>query len=1010
METYGQVHFASYDKEVGQYLTFDNPIILMQRLFVYILLCAFMGAEVSAQSATSIKRKLNTYFHAYSNPSYTCKEKARVEKFLVRQTRKEVEVVVSEVFLGQPFTNEVVSRIYNEIRPYLPPAYRNWDVIVSVNGYPIEELVPAGMLRTAAKHRYWGEVEYKNHSWTFPLSRPFAINNGMQGRHLAVWASHGRYYDFRKEQWRWQRPGLFGTCEDILTPSIATQFLMPMLENAGAVVFSPRERDTQVNEVIVDNDRPQAGGTYREDSGPRKWDDAGRGFAHLRETYRDMQNPFDEGSARKVVAQSEKEMVSSVTWTPDIPESGEYAVYVSYKSLPTSVPDAVYTIRHQGISTLVAVNQRMGGGTWVYLGTFAFDKGQSLDGSVSLSNHSSFQGHVTADAVRFGGGMGNIERGDPFDQYQTTSGLPRYLEGARYYMQWAGMPYRVYSTKEGENDYADDINARGHGVNHVARGSVFMPNDTLPGLRVPLELSIGLHTDAGLRDDMDIIGTLGIYTTQFYDKQLATGLSRLCSRDLADATLSQVYKDLSFHLGLWNRRSLYDRNYSESREPQVPSMILEMLSHQNYADMLVAHDPYCKFLLARAVYKAMLRHTASMHQCKAPTVQPLPVKDVAAVANVQAKHITLSWSPQDDPLEESAKPTSYIIYIRQNDRGWDNGTVVNANKVNIAAVPGVLYRFRIAALNDGGSSMRSEEVCARVPYGKNTRSVLIVNGFERVAAAQAVDMDTLRGFDMRQDPGVAYMKDISIYDLNGMPVAGNTFDYPALHAKDLLLADEDFTAHRDMAISSCTVSALPQLPVKDHCMIDLILGAQRFDGYSHRTYQAFPEHLQRKLSDYAASGGGILVSGAYVGEDLRTDAQKDFARRTLKYTYAGSVHTDSMKLAGMGTEFGLLSYLNPYMYTTTRVNALQPADGAFATLMMNESNTTYGPATDPDGGGSESAIPVPQVSVRQLPGAVAYQGDDYRCITFGFPLEMIEERETRRAIINASYQFLCARK
>lgn len=969
-----------------------------------------MTAGASAQSVTSIKRKLNSYFNSYENPTYSCKDKAKVDKFYVRSTRMEVEIVVSEVFLGQPFTNEVVGNIYRDIRPYLPAAYRNWNVVISVNGYPIEKMVPAETLTTPDDQRYWGDTKYNGNAWTFPMNRPFTITNGLQNRHMAVWASHGRYYDFKKEIWRWQRPGLFGTCEDILTPSIVTPFLMPMLENAGAVVFSPRERDPQVNEVIVDNDRPRSGGLYKEDSGPRKWTDAGTGFAQLRDTYRDMQNPFIDGTARRVDAQAETNMVSSITWTPNIPESGEYAVYVSYKSLPTSVPDAVYTIRHQGVSTQVRVNQRMGGGTWVYLGTFAFDKGQSMDGSVSLSNHSNYRGRITADAVRFGGGMGNIERGDPFDEYQATSGLPRYLEGARYYMQWAGMPYRVYSTKEGSNDYADDINTRGHGVNHLARGSVYVPNDTLLGLQVPLELSLGIHTDAGLRDNMDVIGTLGVYTTQFYDKQLATGLSRLCSRDFADAMLSQIYKDMSFHLGNWNRRSLYDRNYSESREPQVPSMILEMLSHQNYADMLVAHDPYCKFLLARAIYKTVLRHIATMHKDKMPTVQPLPVLNVAAMANVQDKQITLSWTPQNDPLEPTAKPTSYVIYIRQNDRGWDNGTMVNSNKVNIAAVPGVMYRFRIAALNNGGSSMQSEELCARIPYSRNAQSILIVNGFDRVAAAQAVDLDTLRGFDMKQDPGVAYMKNTSIYDLNGMPVAGNTFNYPALHAKDLLLADDDYTAHRDLAVSSCMASALPHVATGGYSMIDLILGAQRFDGYSHRVYQAFPEYLQKKLADYTAKGGNVMVSGAYVGEDLRTADQRAFARRTLKYTYVDNVHTDNMKLTGMGTEFNLLSYLNPTMYTTARVNALQPAEGAFATLLMNESNTTYTTETSLAEDGTEIITQVPHVSVRHLPGAVAYQGKDYNCLTFGFPLEMIEDQETRRAIINASYQFLCARR
>jgi hypothetical protein len=33
---------------------------------------------------------------------------------------------------------------------------------------------------------------------------------------------------------------------------------------------------------------------------------------------------------------------------PDIPETGEYAVYVSYKSLPLSARDARYTVHHKG--------------------------------------------------------------------------------------------------------------------------------------------------------------------------------------------------------------------------------------------------------------------------------------------------------------------------------------------------------------------------------------------------------------------------------------------------------------------------------------------------------------------------------------------------------------------------------------------------------------------------------------------------------------------------------------
>lgn len=200
----------------------------MQRLFIYLFLCVFMTVKASAQSATAIKRKLNTYFAQYENKAYSCKDKAKVDKFYIRSSKKEVEIVVSEVFLGQPLDNEVVNRIYKEIRHYLPAVYRNWKVIISVNGYPIEKMVPASTLAVPDEMRYWRKTDNRENAWTFPLNRPFEISNGLQNRHLAVWASHGRYYDFRKEHWRWQRPGLFGTCEDILTPTIVTPFLMPM--------------------------------------------------------------------------------------------------------------------------------------------------------------------------------------------------------------------------------------------------------------------------------------------------------------------------------------------------------------------------------------------------------------------------------------------------------------------------------------------------------------------------------------------------------------------------------------------------------------------------------------------------------------------------------------------------------------------------------------------------------------------------------------------------------------
>ena len=102
----------------------------------------------------------------------------------------------------------------------------------------------------------WGDIDYKGEPWVKNVSRPNEISEGLQNRHLSLWASHGYYYDQAKGFWKWQRPFLFGTTEDLFTQTIVVPYLIPMLENAGAVVFTPRERDWQKREIIIDNDDP----------------------------------------------------------------------------------------------------------------------------------------------------------------------------------------------------------------------------------------------------------------------------------------------------------------------------------------------------------------------------------------------------------------------------------------------------------------------------------------------------------------------------------------------------------------------------------------------------------------------------------------------------------------------------------------------------------------------------------------------------------------------------------
>ncbi len=84
---------------------------------------------------------------------------------------------------------------------------------------------------------------------------------------------------------------------------------------------------------------------------------------------------------------------------PSAGTSGRYAVYVRYTSGPNRASAAMYHVTARNASADVAVNQKIGGGTWHKLGTFTFDPKQGQE--VGLSGES--DGVVVGDAVAWVG-------------------------------------------------------------------------------------------------------------------------------------------------------------------------------------------------------------------------------------------------------------------------------------------------------------------------------------------------------------------------------------------------------------------------------------------------------------------------------------------------------------------------------------------------------------------------------------------------------------------------------
>jgi hypothetical protein len=869
---------------------------------------------------------------------------------------------------------------------------------------PLEELVPnlyRSSLARDASRRPGTRPEPR------PLVRrpdgPPPPGRGLHGRHVALWPSHGWYYERNLDRWEWQRARLFSTVEDVLPASFVLPFLAPMLERAGATVWLPRERDTQPRLVVADNDGSTGRSGYRETTGWTRG--PGAGFATGTPPYGAGHNPFRQGTWR--VADTTPGSQDSVSWMPEIEASGEYSVHVSYGDHPLATDQAEYTVRHAGGETRLSVDQTMAARTWVYVGTFRFLEGAGADSaSVVLHARGSAGRVVSADAVRFGGGTGLVERGG------RASGRPRWLEAARYHLQYSGMPDTlVYNVTGVLDDYGDDYRARGEWVNFL-RGAPFGPNKDrgAAGLGVPVDLSLAFHTDAGVAGADTTIGTLLIYSSEGADstRVFPDGMSRVANRDFADILQTQLVSDLrALHDSAWARRPLWDRDYSEAFRPNVPAALLELLSHQNFADMRHALDPAFRFDVARSIYKAMLRFLAAQYGEPDPVVQPLPPDHLEA--RVSDGVVNLRWRPVPDPLEPTALPDRYIVYTRIGEGGYDGGRVVDTTEARIVVEAGRDYGFRVAGLNDGGEGFPSEEVAAAWVPGRPR--VLIVSGFDRVAPPAAVDRPPFRGFLDLLDHGVALGMDLSFtgaqheFDTavpwrddddpghgaswgshETMVFPGNTRDFPLMHGRSIRAAGYGYDT-----VSDERLAAEPVL-VAGHAIVDFLLGEERETTPGHApepAFRAFPHSLMDALRGAAAAGVGLLVSGSYVGTELLaddSDPRTAFAREVLgiRPRTANAVSTGDVVPAGDGVvpdpgPFSFHSERNPGSYEAEAPDAVEPADDRGRTILR------YGETN--------------------MSAAVAFRSD-HVAVTLGFPFETIAGREARDRVMAALLEFL----
>ena len=963
------------------------------RHLLAVVLCLYAG-HIQGQRK-ELTNQLNPYFRQYMSQGGYHAEHCKVTGIERNNDTRTITIHLNEVLTTWPVTDRLIRQLTQDVRAMLPRDIKDYDINFTSNTHNLRELItPASEPEGDHTGRVWPAHTEQPEAWVRQQDLPYSTAKGLKDCHIALWGGHGKYYRNHSGTWKHARPTLFTTIEDMLTQTIATAWVMPMLESAGAIVVSPRERDSNPRMCVADNDGSTPGTRYQETVGKHRWETAETGFGWNGELLTDSMNPFCNGTARHIPCVLSGTQVSTAQWIPAIDSAGHYAVYVSYQPDERNATDARYVVRHKGVETSFRVNQQMGGGTWVYLGTFDFGAHNPTQNMVYLTNLSEHRGaQVSADAVRFGGGMGLVARGAA--DSLLTSGVSRFVEGARYHAQWSGMPYRMYSPSQGQNDYTDDVNCRSIMLNHLAKGSCYLPSDS--GLHVPIELSVALHTDAGRMPEQQMVGHLGIYTTAEQEQVYPSGLSRMSSRDLCDMILTQMDDDIrTLHMP-WRRRQMFDRNYSETRRPLVPSVIIEMCSHQNPSDLRLALDPSFRFTLARAIYKGILKYVAHMHQ-REYVVQPLPVERFVATGHPEQRSIVLSWKGQEDQMEPTAKPQGYVVYTRMGDGGYDNGTYTAHNHLSVPAQPGVMYTFKVVAVNQGGRSMPSPELAARI-QPKARQTILIADGYSRLAGPQPTQYEGENtGFDLQADFGSPYMAYTELCgiqhttgllnshlptdtlgysgtELLGTVVAGNTRDHAVLHAQAI-------AASTNYPFDSATRAALEAGDVSPdrYAAIDLILGLQKADGYSLTQAPAFTPALCTQLKQYARAGAGILVSGAYLCDDAARSSLATPTQLLHIGSYAPVAHsTHTATATGMGLTAPLLTAPSARHYAAPQTEAIYPTAPAFSAMAYGENNYS---------------------------AAVAYAGQDYRCLTLGFPFGCIDSSELRARMMGAMLRFV----
>ncbi|MES2705698.1 MAG: hypothetical protein V4726_03755 [Verrucomicrobiota bacterium] len=758
----------------------------------------------------------------------------------------------------------------------------------------------------------------------------------LSGRVVYMNGGHGWIWD--PDYWRTQR-GITQEMNEDYGNLDQVNLFAAYCFNAGATVVSFRPLGQQTREVVLDNDDPEVTftGSWANSTATVFFGSAG-----------------DVPYRYAALAAAE---TARATYTPNIPEAGFYPVYTWVRH-GSDRGDQLYRIRHTGGESQVRVPHHMAGNGWVYLGEYYFNAGSSsAAGSVGISNQRGTAAgtYVFADAIRFGNGMGSVNRGSGLSTY------PREHESSRYWVQ-AGLGQGQSSTlyNGGGDDESDSWGTPSKMSAEMNREEGGTANG---------RVHISFHSNAGGGR-----GVLGLITGDPTPNQAA--LAQLCGAEVNADLVALGSPPLEVP---WNNRSnvTHTGGYSEIDGSlfnyEMAATIIEVAFHDSVEDSKLMRDPKARTAVARAAMHAAVKYFAQYDSLTA-AYPPEPPTDARAQGGADGS-VMLRWA-RPVSTGGAGAPTGYVIYRSADGLGFGHPEVVgNVTGHILTGLPaGTDTYFRIAAFNAAGESFPSETAGCRPPLSVTQPRALIVNAFDRNDRTLNPRQNITRlGYAPPGDTGTIERV---------LPRRSNSFSYVVPHGKAVAAAGWAFDSCQNEA-AGVTVALADYAVVIWAC------------GQESTADETFSAAEQARLAEFRQAGGALFVSGSEIGYDLGRAGGPAAADRAF---LAGQ-----LKVSLTADDSG----------SHTAVPVSGSAFSGRTSAVFDDGSRGIYPVRSPDvlapaGSGARAALRYSGVAA----GAAAVQDDGAagggRSMVFGFPFETITDPAVRAGWMTDSLGFLSA--